>query len=78
MAGGQNPFVARILQRSRSLEVRASVAVEQARHLQMQRFRRRTIGDRPALDELRDARLRRELGRRRSPHRHGPDRPAAR
>jgi hypothetical protein len=74
MAARWSPFVARILQHSQTLGVRANVAVEQARHLRMQRFRRRVIGERPAPDELRDAQLRRELG----PHRNGPGRPAAR
>ncbi|HEY2190886.1 MAG TPA: hypothetical protein VGH76_01100 [Actinomycetospora sp.] len=62
MAARRNPFVARILRRSHGLRVRANRAVEQTRHLRMQDYRRRTVADRPAPDELREARLRRALG----------------
>jgi len=66
MAARPNPFVARILERSLGLQVRASVAVEETRHLRMQRYRRRTAAERSAPDELSEAHLRRMLGARRA------------
>lgn len=61
MAHPLNPFVARVFERSASLVVQASVAVEKARHLRLSNRRLRAQPEPVSVDELTAAKLRKFL-----------------
>jgi hypothetical protein len=61
VADQPNRFLARTLERSEDLRVRANVAVEQARHLRLSNRRLRRPSRPVIVDELTEARLRRAL-----------------
>jgi hypothetical protein len=58
LADRQNPFVARLLDRSASLARQADVAIEEARHLRLSNRRLRADPDPLAVDEFTTAKLR--------------------